>query len=573
LPALRVERACPDDETRRVLKRLLPAILVLLLGAAASEALADDRPRIRRIWIDNQGVFTPDEKLDDVPLLPDMTWVFDVANFIHIDTREHVVRRELLFREGEPLDPERLAESERNLRQVPFLRQVRIFTKPVAPKLVDVVVRVQDTWTTDFRLSFSSGGGDQKTEFGFLESNLFGFGKRLVLLYSDELDRTSKQIGYDDPRVLGTRWRWAGNYEDKSDGREIATLVEYPFYSLDTPWAGSFRYSSLEERLRIYETGEGEVARFDHEQELLEFRLGKLFEHRHDELVQRGGFFYRWLEDAFPGDAVGPEAAREPPLRRESAPGLFYDRQEIDFRKERFFNSFDRIEDLNLGNVFRAELAYSGRGIGARDDEPILFALDRQGFDFGPGHKAFLFGLVSSRYREGYVRNAVFELEAVSYNRFELPYVTTLVTRLKLDLGKNFDPDNQLFLGNDNGLRGFPNREFVGVRRFIFNVENRVFFVNDLFHLVSLGMVVFFDSGYVWDRGQKIEPGDVVASAGIGFRIGVPRSAGEKVWRFDLAIPLTVNGDRQFEPAFSFGSGQAFIPFVGPFDLQTTSGD
>jgi hemolysin activation/secretion protein len=144
---------------------------------------------------------------------------------------------------------------------------------------------------------------------------------------------------------------------------------------------------------------------------------------------------------------------------------------------------------------------------------------------------------------------------------------------VKFDYGKNLDRDTQLFLGNDNGLRGFPNREFVGARRFIFNIEDRVFFVNDLFHLISLGAVMFFDSGYVWERGDDGSPRDLVASAGIGLRIGIPRAAGEKVFRIDLAIPLTANGGRQWEPALSFGSGQAFQQFVGPFDLQTGSGD
>jgi outer membrane protein assembly factor BamA len=86
-------------------------------------------------------------------------------------------------------------------------------------------------------------------------------------------------------------------------------------------------------------------------------------------------------------------------------------------------------------------------------------------------------------------------------------------------------------------------------------------------------MVMFFDSGYVWEHGDDVHPRDLVASAGIGLRIGIPRAAGEKVFRVDLAIPLTSNGGRQFEPAFSFGSGQAFTQFVGPFDLQTTGGD
>src|SRR5690606_9456672 len=102
------------------------------------------------------------------------------------------------------------------------------------------------------------------------------------------------------------------------------------------PWAGSVRWATLEEDQRIYETGEGEVARFEHDQELLEFRLARLIEHRRGEYVHRGGLFYRRVEDTYPREAVGVQAFRKPFLRRESAPGVFYDFQQIDYRKERF---------------------------------------------------------------------------------------------------------------------------------------------------------------------------------------------------------------------------------------------
>jgi hypothetical protein len=548
----------------------------MLLGArllAAQLVSAEEPVRIREIQIEREDVFSSEEKLDNVPGLPDLTFIFDAANFLHLETREHVIRRELLFEEGDVVDPEKIAESERNIRSLPFLRGVRILTRPVSPGVVDIFVFTRDTWTTEPRLSFSSGGGDSKEEYGIVEKNLFGLGKRVVLRYRSELDRSSNQALYDDPRVLGTRFRFAGNYEDTSDGRVAQTLVDYPFYSLDTPWAGSVRYSSIRERQRIFGPGEEELARFKHEQELVEGRFGGLISNQDDRIVHRGGVFYRWLEDRFPGGAIGSQPELEPTNRKESAPGIFYQRQTVSFVKERHLNLFDKVEDLNLGNVFNGEVGYSAQALGARLDEPIGSISDRQGFDLGPGQKAFVFALVTSRYEGGNLQNAVAEIEGISFNKVDLGFEHTFVTRAKFDYGKNLDRDTQLFLGNDNGLRGFPNREFVGARRFIFNIEDRVFFVNDLFHLVSLGAVMFFDSGYVWERGDDGSPRDIVASAGIGLRIGIPRAAGEKVFRIDLAIPLTANGDRQFEPALSFGSGQAFQQFVGPFDLQTGGGD
>ena len=55
---------------------------------------------------------------------------FRIANKIHVRTREQVIRRELLFAPGEPLNHERLEQTERNLRALAFLRDARIEAVP-----------------------------------------------------------------------------------------------------------------------------------------------------------------------------------------------------------------------------------------------------------------------------------------------------------------------------------------------------------------------------------------------------------------------------------------------------------
>jgi hemolysin activation/secretion protein len=148
----------------------------------------------------------------------------------------------------------------------------------------------------------------------------------------------------------------------------------------------------------------------------------------------------------------------------------------------------------------------------------------------------------------------------------------TLVSRVKTDLGRNLDKDVQLFLGNFNGLRGFDTRQFVGETRFIFNLEDRLFFVDELFHLVSLGAVVFFDSGYVWEPNQSVDFRDLATSIGIGLRIDAPRGSGEALFSLDVGVPLTDGGSGTHGPGITVTTGQAFDAFSGPFDLQSTSG-
>lgn len=49
-----------------------------------------------------------------------------LMNRLHINTRKWVIRRELLFRTGDPLRPNLLAETERNLRSLGFINDIRV---------------------------------------------------------------------------------------------------------------------------------------------------------------------------------------------------------------------------------------------------------------------------------------------------------------------------------------------------------------------------------------------------------------------------------------------------------------
>jgi outer membrane protein assembly factor BamA len=550
----------------------LGACAALLWVNAWSAAHADAAlPRIRSIQIDHKPVFTENERLQ-LPFLPDLTFVFRAANFLHIDTKEEVIRRELLLHEGDLADPFLIEESERNLRALPYIRQVKILSTPAPEGQVDLVVQTQDTWTTQPRASFTIGGGSSRSAFGIVETNVLGYGKQARLLYRSGLDRDSLLFGYNDPRLFGTRWAAFGDYQKTSDGRVAEGGFRYPFFSLDTPWAGGSGYSSRRERNKVFDHFGDEIASFRRKLEASTSRVGHRLEISDADVVWRAGVFYTWLEETYSDLSPGAPPSLLPTNRRESQPGVFVHREAIRFVRERHLNLFDRIEDLNLGNTFDAQIGYSWQELGALVDEPILTMWDRQGYDLGPGRKVFLYGLLTGRYQGGEARNAVGEVEAVAYYRWHLGVEHTLVSRVKTDLAKNLDGDTQLFLGNFNGLRGFKTRQFVGEKRFIFNLEDRLFFVEDLFHLVSLGAVVFFDAGYVWEPNQGVDFRQMATSVGIGLRIDAPRGSGEALFRIDLGVPITDGGSGTHGPGVTLGTGQAFDPFSGPFDLQSTSG-
>ena len=61
----------------------------------------------------------------------EQSFLYRVANRIHAGTREHVIRRELLFESGDPFNQELIEQTERNLRSLRFLRNARVVTTPI----------------------------------------------------------------------------------------------------------------------------------------------------------------------------------------------------------------------------------------------------------------------------------------------------------------------------------------------------------------------------------------------------------------------------------------------------------
>ncbi|MCH8285071.1 BamA/TamA family outer membrane protein [candidate division KSB1 bacterium] len=113
-------------------------------------------------------------------------------------------------------------------------------------------------------------------------------------------------------------------------------------------------------------------------------------------------------------------------------------------------------------------------------------------------------------------------------------------------------PFTQLFLGENTGLRGFLNREFIGDRRILINLENRVF---SNYRLMSarFGGVLFFDSGKIWNTGEGFDSGKWRTSMGIGLRLGIPKFS-QGIIRIDVAY----NFDQSKFSTVSFSNGSYF---------------
>ena len=135
-------------------------VVGLFVGAAwAPAAMAQETPvpvpelRIGRVILERNNIFSPEE----VAAAGGAERVLRRAmNGLHVGTREHIVRRELLFAAGDAYDPADLAETERNLRRLGFLNNVRVVAVDTLDDgTVDVMVSTRESWTLQANVGFS----------------------------------------------------------------------------------------------------------------------------------------------------------------------------------------------------------------------------------------------------------------------------------------------------------------------------------------------------------------------------------------------------------------------------------
>lgn len=111
-----------------------------------------------------------------------------LADVFHHTTRDHVVRKNLFFKEGDKFIPILLADNERHLRDQTFLNDVRIVVKRVmnTTDSVDIIVLTKDVLSIGGQFKMSS---IQKVETSVREDNLGGQGDKIQVSAFYDKDR------------------------------------------------------------------------------------------------------------------------------------------------------------------------------------------------------------------------------------------------------------------------------------------------------------------------------------------------------------------------------------------------
>jgi hypothetical protein len=472
--------------------------------------------------------------------------LFRLANHLHIRTKRATVKAQLLFASGDKYLARKLAETERVLRLLTYVYDARVVPVHYADGKVDIKVITKDVWTLSPGISFGRAGGTNSTNFNLQDSNFLGWGKALQVSHGSTVDRTSDTIAWTDPNVFGSRWTSALTYSDSSDGSNRSLQVIHPFYSLDAPWSTKITALKFDRTISRYNLG-NIVDQFNDSESAYELS-GGLSSGLIDGWTKRLTFGMRYDNNDFlPTPATSVPAKILPPDRVLSYPFVGFDILQDKYKKVGDENQIGRTEDLYFGSEITGEVGLSNGAFGADRNAIMLAAKALRGIELTELQQLFLTGDFSSRIEDGRARNLIADAAAKYYWRWREDWL--LYAGLSGTVTDSLDPDMQLLLGGDNGLRGYPLRYESGTSRALFTVEQRFYTDWFPFRLVRVGGAVFADVGRTWGSGVigNSDPG-LLRDVGFGLRIGNTRSGLGNVLHVDFAFPLNnIAGIQKFQ--------------------------
>ncbi|MBK7250732.1 MAG: hypothetical protein IPI06_07630 [Gammaproteobacteria bacterium] len=495
-------------------------------GVPSDAELEAAGARIDRVLIEPGDVFDRANPQDDSTLSR-------LANRLHIMTRPSTIESQLLFSPGAPYSPQALAESERILRSTRYLYDAQI--RPIAAHdgKVDIEVRTRDVWTLTPSIRFGRSGGRNTSGFELEELNLLGLGSELSVAAKSGIDRDSTSFIYRDRQLFGSWWGVSTQFDENSDGHDRMFDLDHPFYALDTRRAGGF---SVEDDIRTDSQYDlGRTVRSFHTAARTASVYGGWSGGLQDGWVGRWRIGMSYDDERF--DALPDATSPAPPDRRLVYPWISYERVQDGFVTARNRDQIERTEDFNLGWRFQASLGWAAPAFGADRGALILGAGLAKGLDASPRQTVLFEAGVRGRLEHGEVVNG--RLNASTRYYFRRSERRLLFATAELEAGRRIDADQQILLGGDNGLRGYPLRYQAGEGRWLVTVEQRWFSNWYPFRLFNVGGAAFADVGRSWGRDPVASPSlGVLKDIGVGLRLGNARSASGNVLHIDLAFPL-----------------------------------
>jgi hypothetical protein len=368
---------------------------------------------------------------------------------------------------------------------------------------------------------------------------LLGTGVAVGVSRGSSVDRSGQEFEISHNQVFGNWTAFSYKTATFSDGSAETISLVRPFYALDTRWALGAQAGKVDRIDSIY-TNAAIVGQYRHQG-----RGGEVFGGLSKGLVN--GWVQRYTVGVgYQDDIYLIDPARTPPPEIPTDQTLVYPFVRYEVIEDNYVKTVNRdkigrAEYFVLGLNASMQLGYSSTALGATRDLWLYSGALSKGFRTRGGDLLTSASL-SGQYGDGKSDRQFLSATA----RYFLQQGPRTVFYAAAEAGavNSTVPTDQLLLGGDNGLRGYPLRYQSGDRRALFTVEERVYTDWYPFRLVRVGGAVFYDIGRAWG-GEFENPvtSGWLQDFGFGLRLTSDRSSKGSVLHLDVAFPIDAAED------------------------------
>lgn len=497
-------------------------------------------------------------------LLAQVAFVGRTVRALHATTRTDVVRRFLLLHPGDRCSDALRRESERILRAQPFLVDARITTFPNEDGGVTLEVETRDEFSAIVQMAARTSA-PVVTNVRLGEANLAGAAIYTSVQWYDGGPgyRDGFAARIIDHQFLGRPWRLTLEGRRRDVGGEWRTDLTHPFYTDFQRVAWRVLGGGTEDHLELmrprdqdanalfYHRGYGSiggVARIGPPGRLA--LIGGSMSTEHTWTEDRVAVLSDTGEIVDRGQPLGFRPSGRYPEQRAVRANVILGFRRVTFLRATGFDALTGGQDVRRGFQIGT---VAGRGFSwlGSDENDLFLSADIYG---GLG-TARSFGAMELQ-GEGRNANDIDRWNGIVTSGRAAYYLVPndrLRTVASLEYAGTWRPlvPMQLALGAlDGGVRGFRTADAVGARRVVSRLEER-WVLGTPFGLGDIGLAGFVDAGRTYaGRAPYGTTTPVQASVGLGV-LGAFPPRSRRVWRVDLALPVTHTPGSRFQVLFS----------------------
>jgi hypothetical protein len=434
-----------------------------------------------------------------------------LLNKTHFNTLERIIRKNILFAEGDTLSPLMLSDNERILRELPFIDDARIMVVPVSENEVNIIVLTKDVYSLGAQYNY---GGLNQGELSVFEKNILGTGHEFgVRIPFDSHKPDSPGIGgyYTINNLLKSFININVNYLSGLGTTTYGINISRNFVSATTKYAGGAQVMQMYTTTNLDTMPVPAPLKYN----LQDYWMARSFL-INKESVSRIIIGARYFDN---------NVFTKPDIQ----PNTYYSLQRYQlylasvalsvqkFYKANLIYGYGRTEDIPYGGLVRFTAGrefnefkvrtYLGTDVSAGKSFPEI------GYFYGSLAVASFFNDHNREQGIFYSRMNYFS-NLLPLGRFRSRnFVTIDYSR---GIGRYTD-EHLIFIEN-NGFSGFKNDSIYGTQRFTASLES-VLFSPTNYHGFRFAFFGFTDIGFLYSSNQVLGKGVTLLSLGLGLRI------------------------------------------------------